>query len=290
MKRGDEIIQINLKRILKEKDMTISELHRLTGITHNTLSLFANHKNIGVQYATLDKIIKVLNITVGELIEFTNDVYSIQPLLVKKQKYDKSHFHFNYKIIFTNTENKEDFFHLDMPFNVQLFLDPIKSKTVKFLLIETNDWLKTNTEGKLVNHLHLNLEGKPADMNKILRYIIAEDIISNMKDDYNFFIYSKIIVDFHHILQSFYFKGTYEKEKINLKTLKNASNMVHVDQAEIINLVPEDPNLEFELYEEYEITNVIPDIDSLDDLSIVYNIEFDKKTYKRSVKVILDDN
>lgn len=57
-----------LKSILKERNITLTELSKSTGISLKALSAFQNQKTDGVQYNTLDKIAKVLNIEVGKII------------------------------------------------------------------------------------------------------------------------------------------------------------------------------------------------------------------------------
>ena len=48
-----------LKSILKERNITLTELSKSTGISLKALSAFQNQKTDGVQYNTLDKIAKV---------------------------------------------------------------------------------------------------------------------------------------------------------------------------------------------------------------------------------------
>lgn len=268
----------------------MTELHQLTGISQNTLSLFANHKNVGVQYATLNRIVKALDINLADLIEFTNEIYSIEVSIVNKSKHTNSLLYFDNKIILTNIENTKDVFYLDISFKVLLFLDSVKEKDIDYLLIETQGTLDSmnTSRAKLSKNLLLKFDGKTPDLITTFRYVVAEAIVSDLKNDYNFFITSKIVVNFKNLLPSFYFGSNYEKDKVDLKTLQNSSNIVHTDQAKLINLIPKDPNLEFEVTE--EITDVIPDIDSLDKLSNIYSVDIDKDTYKRSVKVILEDD
>ncbi|WP_312684294.1 helix-turn-helix domain-containing protein [Mammaliicoccus sciuri] len=73
-----------LKSVLKEKKMTITELSTLTGLSINTLSLLSTGKSQGIQFNTLYKIAKQLNVPIGEL--FEENKSGIYP---KAKKYDE---------------------------------------------------------------------------------------------------------------------------------------------------------------------------------------------------------
>lgn len=67
------VIEVRLKSVLDEKNMNMMDLHRMTGIAQNSLSLFANQKTKGVQYDTLSKLTDVLNVDVSDLIQVKKD-------------------------------------------------------------------------------------------------------------------------------------------------------------------------------------------------------------------------
>ena len=56
------MLNFELKKHLKDKDMTISELSEKTGISRNSLGLLINGKSRGVQFETLEKISRVMNV------------------------------------------------------------------------------------------------------------------------------------------------------------------------------------------------------------------------------------
>jgi len=66
------MITINLKNLLEDQDLTMTDLHKGTGISKNTLSLMANGVSKGIQFDTLDKILEFLSVDVGALIIFTS--------------------------------------------------------------------------------------------------------------------------------------------------------------------------------------------------------------------------
>ncbi|MCC3711701.1 DNA-binding Xre family transcriptional regulator [Staphylococcus hominis] len=67
------MLNFKLKKILNEKGMSITDLHKKTGISRNSLTLLANGKSRGIQYDTLDKITTALNVNISELFEIEFD-------------------------------------------------------------------------------------------------------------------------------------------------------------------------------------------------------------------------
>ncbi|WP_210126479.1 MULTISPECIES: helix-turn-helix transcriptional regulator [unclassified Staphylococcus] len=63
------MIKFNLKKVMKQKNLNISQLNEMTGISRNSLSLLINGKSQGVQFETIEKITRALNIEVEELFE-----------------------------------------------------------------------------------------------------------------------------------------------------------------------------------------------------------------------------
>ena len=62
------MIKFNLKKVMKEKKVTLKELSRDTGLSVNTLSLLSTGKSKGIQFDTLEKIIQSLKCNVKDLI------------------------------------------------------------------------------------------------------------------------------------------------------------------------------------------------------------------------------
>lgn len=69
------MIKFNLKKVMKQKKLNISQLNEMTGISRNSLSLLINGKSQGVQFETIEKITRALNIGIEELFEKSfNDI------------------------------------------------------------------------------------------------------------------------------------------------------------------------------------------------------------------------
>lgn len=66
-----------MKQLLKQKGITMTELHEITGISQNALSLISNGKSNGIQFNTLDKILEATNSKIEELIEHDEELYSL---------------------------------------------------------------------------------------------------------------------------------------------------------------------------------------------------------------------
>lgn len=71
------MIDIKLKEILRSKNKTMSWLHEKTGISKNTLSVMANNASKGIQFDTLEKICRHLEITPNDLIEIKSNNFML---------------------------------------------------------------------------------------------------------------------------------------------------------------------------------------------------------------------
>ena len=65
------MIMSNLKIILAQKNITISQLHSATGISRSTLTLLCNNKSGGIQFDTLDLICSYLNVLPSDIVIFS---------------------------------------------------------------------------------------------------------------------------------------------------------------------------------------------------------------------------
>lgn len=71
------MIKFNLKKVMKQKNLNISQLNEMTGISRNSLSLLINGKSQGIQFETMEKITKALNVEIDSLFKNTFDYVSI---------------------------------------------------------------------------------------------------------------------------------------------------------------------------------------------------------------------
>ncbi|TDM39866.1 XRE family transcriptional regulator [Macrococcoides goetzii] len=86
-------LKFNLKELMKIRGITLSELSKETGLSINTLSLLSTGKTQGIQFDTLDKIMTVLNCSVGTLITEDNEksklLHQINKLEAEKEEIEE---------------------------------------------------------------------------------------------------------------------------------------------------------------------------------------------------------
>lgn len=66
------MIKCHLSRILGEKRMTIKEVHEKTGLSRNTISSLYNEKCKMIDLDTIEKLCRLLNCQIGDLLELTD--------------------------------------------------------------------------------------------------------------------------------------------------------------------------------------------------------------------------
>ncbi len=64
------MIRCMLGKIMWERKLTNAEVADMAGVSRNTISSLVNEKNQRIDYPTLDRLCKALNITVCELIQY----------------------------------------------------------------------------------------------------------------------------------------------------------------------------------------------------------------------------
>ena len=75
------MLHFNLKTYLKNKGITISELSESTGISRNSLGLLVNGKSRGIQFDTLEKISRVIDVDINKLFTLSFDEIQIDATL-----------------------------------------------------------------------------------------------------------------------------------------------------------------------------------------------------------------
>ncbi|MFW0762008.1 helix-turn-helix domain-containing protein [Staphylococcus cohnii] len=81
------MIKFNLKKVMKEKKITLKELSNNTGLSINTLSLLSTGKSKGIQFDTLEKIVQTLDCNVKDLIIVDDGFKTLQFVEIKKTEY-----------------------------------------------------------------------------------------------------------------------------------------------------------------------------------------------------------
>lgn len=81
------MIKFNLKKMMKEKKITLKELSSKTGLSINTLSLLSTGKSKGIQFETLEKIIRALDCKVKDLIILDDEFKFLEIIDIEKSKF-----------------------------------------------------------------------------------------------------------------------------------------------------------------------------------------------------------
>jgi putative transcriptional regulator len=67
------MLKFNLKKILFDRDMNQSDLHRKTGIRYNTINAYYHNYIKRINIDDFNKMCKALGCTPGELLEYIPD-------------------------------------------------------------------------------------------------------------------------------------------------------------------------------------------------------------------------
>ncbi|WP_125588589.1 helix-turn-helix domain-containing protein [Companilactobacillus jidongensis] len=71
-------MQLKLKEILANKNISYTELHKRTGISRNTITSLANGNNSMIRFVVIKKICDQLYITPNDLFGYSNKDSSIE--------------------------------------------------------------------------------------------------------------------------------------------------------------------------------------------------------------------
>jgi len=66
------VIKVNLKQLLKDKDITLFKLAEETGVSYNTLHRIKDNKVQGITFDVLEKICKYFKCTPNDLLDIGN--------------------------------------------------------------------------------------------------------------------------------------------------------------------------------------------------------------------------
>ncbi|MBB2508438.1 MULTISPECIES: helix-turn-helix domain-containing protein [Staphylococcus] len=248
------MIKFNLKKVMKQKNLNISQLNEMTGISRNSLSLLINGKSQGIQFETMEKITRALNIEVEELfersfnelkIEFGN-LYNIN----QKHEYQTGNVDPETKEFIPIEEKKEEHNYTFIGIGSKYMIDGNELEEA----IPYNFSLEFNTD----NVLHLNILLKNSDF--INDFIYLLDNVKNFQNLLMTYITLKIL---ENLKQS------------KLKTIKNNFKIT---------------NKTIEV--SYDLSESSIKLPLNDDLTISYehlNYEVKKTNDKSLYKVIFDD-
>lgn len=181
-KEGEKMIKMRLKEVLDNKGISVTELHERTGISKNTISLMVNNKSKGIQYDTLNKILKATNVNLSDLLEEVTDTYCMFVKGVNNDytplnNHESRTFHYQ---IWVDLENGEEELVYDFSFTVLFF--KVQDRTNRsYLHISFDDYNPQNTNLELANKFNPNMNKTALN---VMAYLIVTDLLWNMDFPY----------------------------------------------------------------------------------------------------------
>lgn len=270
------MIQTLLKPLLEEKNMTMTELHKRTGISMKTLSLFANQRTDAVQFNTLERIAETLNVEIHDLFIKVDDIYYIT---VEIAHFEQTKSKYLYDLILSFKHKDTNLSHdLSLSCDVKLTkLNKLKLLTVNINKVNRDDWRN------IVNTLLLkNLT------TEIFLEITAHAIVEEIVHDY---FYDKV-----EMYDQVYFSWretpllpTFHLELVNNQLLDNLNEKIIFPKTSyLIDLVPRDPFRVLRPEEDNSNVIVSANLESLRTFPYLYSIDYLKENnWKRQISITL---
>lgn len=271
MKRGAKMIRVNLKRILKERKITLKELSNEIGISTNALSSFQNQKTESVYYPTIEAITSYLNIEVGDLIEKIDEYYElvvdISRSHIEEKKFNKAYFHLNG--VNHDYQSTIEFY----------FSYCFKSSHSLVINLKVDKW------SQIPEKLHkiiwrYDMTNKSEGLFWVLSNLLIQELIS-IKEFEHLDITSEILVNLKKIPLPFF-----EMEKIPKEISKN-NNRIHEftfrETCKNIFLVPYDGHIDFKPNNPPKGLKYIPYFEQISVLDFIAKLESNDKEEKVQV-------
>lgn len=82
-----DLIRITLKEVVKQKGYTLTDVAMGTGISMNTLSVLGRNGSKGIQFETLEKICRYLDVTPNDILKLSTDEYVVS---LSSQRHDSN--------------------------------------------------------------------------------------------------------------------------------------------------------------------------------------------------------
>lgn len=278
------MIKVNLKSLLKDYSITLTELSKMTGISLKALSSFQNQKTDGVQYNTIDKIVKALNIPIGNLIEYIDTAYRVNVSIEYTDKTIVQNHISTEKFIgsFTLTNDSED--HLTLPFSFYLYsVNHLNKKTqfhIEMINFKTNEL--ATLDMSLFNYSNEYEYNRLHQLLNIFSHLLVQQLI---------FIkhFNKLSMDDTFMISWKNLFPILLVEDINSDTVEFMSEKIRFSNFTFkVNLGPMDPNSKFKPHQWESITEVNAFVESIKHLYSIYKFEINPDTFERIIYIKLD--
>lgn len=271
------MIQVNLREILREKNITLSELSKMTGITMKTLSAFQNQKVESVQFNTIEQITYALNISVEDLITKVTKNYFID---------------ISFDDIF-NPSSRNGVFIIKWYENDKfVFNTPVK---FYFRKVEIDDWIRYEfTLDKIDKSLPKNLydipdiaisffERNDLLINKnsyleLISYLLVQEYILSFNEDIN--IKDQFIIDVSNVIPLFSLSNISKDESRFTDSGSVFVNNIRIYEVPLTSL---DNSIHLTRDNLLSSDKVTANIESLIQNKFISTISIDEETYRRKV-------
>ncbi|WCG38538.1 helix-turn-helix transcriptional regulator [Aerococcus urinaeequi] len=104
------MLRSNLSILLAERDLKISELYEMTGISKTTLLALSENKGKGVQFDTIDKICNALGVTPNEFFDYS-------PYIIELRDYEDRYNENMFLELFVSNKNYRKSFYMSYYFD-----------------------------------------------------------------------------------------------------------------------------------------------------------------------------
>lgn len=269
-----------LRSLLKERKITLTELSKETGVSLKALSAFQSQRTDGVQYNTIEKISKALNLEIGEIIKRIDNIFKLDLSV-------------NNEINLDEHGSQKD---LEATFSLENIDGDIYSTTLKFDI--------KFEELNQTEHLYLHIKkldryGLPHDVNNYISHAIG-----NADKDGFFYVISHLIILKVMLHEPFinmdildFIRVSWDKSmipaflinKVNADTINSENDRIlFTNREHKINLVPLNPNTILEPHDPDCSIPYTVNIEALSDLSIVFKVDIDKENFERTIYITFD--
>lgn len=268
------MIKVNLKKILKERKISLAKLSKATGISTNALSSFQNQKTESVYYPTIEAITKELDISVGELIEQIEEQYEVTIEINGKVVEKKS---CTALVHFTGIEHNASHTH-EIKFIYEYIPNSFYEQYNR-LFLSLNDELDgelPETIRNIIHHYDVTEHGK--GIYYCIGYLLLQELMK-LPDFSSLTVTDKVLLNTDAIscLQ-------YTVEDNPKEISRNSGEAMEYSFREVTNslyLVTADRSIEFLPHDPPKDVQYVPYIESLNTLSFVSKVEVDPKTFER---------
>lgn len=271
------MIQVNLREILREKNITLSELSKMTGITMKTLSAFQNQKVESVQFNTIEQITYALNISVEDLITKVTKNYFIDisfdaifnpssrngVFIIKWYENDKFVFNTPVNFYFRKVE-------IDNWIRYEFTLDKINKSLPKDLYDIPDIAMSFFERNDLLINKNSYLE--------LISYLLVQEYILSFNEDIN--IKDQFIVDVSNVIPLFSLSNISKDESRFTDSGNVFINNIRIYEVPLTSL---DNSIHLTRDNLLSSDKVTANIESLIQNKFISSISIDEETYKRKV-------